>query len=189
MRGTDTSDPAADDLLILVDAGDNVVGHESKTACHDGDGKLHRAFSIFVFNGRGEVLLQQRSSRKRLWPGYWSNSCCSHPRKGEGVSEAASRRLHEELGLEIPLRHLYAFEYRVRFGNEGSEHELCSVFIGRSDAEVRTDPSEIAAIRWISPVDLDAEIEAAPKRLTPWFKMEWQRLGKEFSDEIAALGP
>ncbi|MEE8410320.1 MAG: isopentenyl-diphosphate Delta-isomerase [Myxococcota bacterium] len=181
---------ASTDLLILVDSSDNVIGHAAKAACHDGDGRLHRAFSIFIFNGRGELLLQQRSSHKRLWPGFWSNSCCSHPRQGERLDGAASRRLREELGLQASLRSLYAFEYQARFADAGSEHELCTVLVGRvggTGAWVTTDPDEIAACRWVSPEDLDREIAEMPDQLTPWLKIEWQRLRADFADVIAAL--
>ena len=85
--------------LILVDKYDNVLGYKSKAECHEGEGILHRAFSIFIFNDKNQLLLQKRSAKKLLWPLYWSNSCCSHPRKGENYETATHRRLKEELGL------------------------------------------------------------------------------------------
>jgi len=165
-----------DELLILVDEDDNEVGTLSKAACHDGDGVLHRAFSIFVFNRDGELLLQQRSAEKRLWGGYWSNSCCSHPRAGEVLEEALHRRLEQELGLDTELVHLFTFRYHARFGDAGSEREVCSVWVGRSDGPVRVNPHEIDAWRWIAPAELDAEIAADPGRFTPWFLEEWPRV-------------
>ena len=101
--------------LILVDSDDRVLGHDSKAACHDGAGVLHRAFSLFVFNGAGDLLLQQRSVGKRLWPGYWANSCCSHPRRGESMEQATQRRLQQELGMACDLRYLFKFEYHAHF--------------------------------------------------------------------------
>ena len=160
--------------LILVDAEDREIGFASKARCHDGAGILHRAFSVFVFNGAGELLLQRRSAGKRLWPLYWSNSCCSHPRRGETLEAAAERRLAEELGLNCELEFVYKFQYQAPFEEHGSEHELCSVLIGRSDDTPRINRNEIAEVRFIAPAALDAELAREPERFTPWFKMEWQ---------------
>lgn len=173
--------------LILVDADDREVGHASKADCHNDHGILHRAFSLFVFNEGGELLLQQRSLGKRLWPGYWSNSCCSHPRQGEDMREATQRRLQQELGLRCALRYLYKFEYQADYGGLGAEHELCSVYLGRSDAPVRANRNEVAAWRYVSPAGLDREIVGHPEHFTPWLKLEWQRLRRDFSDELAAV--
>jgi isopentenyl-diphosphate Delta-isomerase len=172
--------------LILVDAADRQVGTASKAACHDGAGMLHRAFSVFLFDARGRVLLQQRSREKRLWPLYWANSCCSHPRLGEPVYEAAVRRVREELALEAELEALYTFEYQARFGESGSEHELCHVLVGRAEGEVRVNPREIAAHRFISASELDGEL--ASDTLTPWLKLEWPRLRTEFAAKLRAFG-
>lgn len=172
--------------LILVDGDDREQGHLSKAACHDGAGMLHRAFSAFLFNAAGELLLQQRAETKRLWPGYWSNSCCSHPRRGESMATATGRRLSEELNLAADLRFVYKFEYRAPYGELGSEHELCHVFLGRIDDEVRANAEEIAAIRFISADALDAELSEHPERFTPWFKLEWDALTGEHSDLLGA---
>jgi len=170
--------------LILVDADDREIGFDSKAACHDGDGILHRAFSLFIVNGKGELLLQQRSPSKRLWGGYWSNSCCSHPREGETMDEAVQRRLFEELGIRCPLKFLYKFQYQARFGEAGSENELCWVYVGCCDQEPATNINEIAAVRYVAPEDLDRELADHPDRFTPWFKLEWERLRSEFDDEL-----
>jgi len=162
--------------LILVDEADCEIGSLSKTECHDGDGVLHRAFSIFVFNDRGELLLQRRSAEKRLWPLFWSNSCCSHPRQGESMADATSRRLHQELGIETELDHLFTFSYHTRYLELGSEHEMCWVYAGHSDDEPRFNTREIAEVRWISPVGLDREFATRPKVFTPWFEREWPRV-------------
>lgn len=170
--------------LILVDADDREVGHASKANAHAGRGILHRAFSLFVFNPAGELLLQQRAPGKPLWPGYWANSCCSHPRGGEDMDTATQRRLSEELGFACPLEFIYKFQYHAEFGDAGSETELCWVYVGRSDAPVHVNPTEIAAWRYVKPAALDREIADTPERFTPWLKMEWQRLRGEFVSRL-----
>jgi isopentenyl-diphosphate Delta-isomerase len=175
--------------LILVDEADREVGHLDKAQCHQGPGVLHRAFSLLIFNDQGELLLQQRAAAKRLWPLYWSNSCCSHPRRFETLDAAIHRRLHEELGLRCELRFLFKFQYQAQFDALGAEQELCSVFIGRAAGPVRINPSEILAWRWISPQDLQAEL-AGPDagKFTPWFVMEWERIWRDHRDDLSSIG-
>ena len=177
---------ADNDTLILVDEHDNELGYESKQKAHDGKGLLHRAFSILIFNSKGEMLLQQRSSQKRLWNGYWANACCSHPRKGEQMEDAIHRRLQEELGFDTQLKYLYKFTYQARSGG-GSEHELCSVFIGRHDGEIRPDPAEVSAIKWMPLHELSRDVAQHPESYTPWFKAELTEL-RRHSNELKALG-
>ena len=171
--------------LILVDADDKPIGYLPKADCHDGDGVLHRAFSLFVFNEDGEVLLQQRATEKRLWGGFWSNSCCSHPRKGESMDEAVHRRLHQELGCEAELKFVYKFRYQAKFGAAGSEHELCSVYVGRCLTPVRANSNEVASWEFVAPDRVDHMLETMPEQITPWFRMEWERLRGEFADQLA----
>ena len=181
--------PVSSECLILVDDADREVGHASRTRCHEGYGLLHRAFSLFIFNEEGELLIQQRAAGKRLWPLYWSNSCCSHPRRAESMDLAIHRRLHEELGLKCPLHFLFKFKYQAQFDGAGAEHELCSVFIGRSSAPaVRADRSELAAWRWIAPEALDVEMSAGTVRFTPWFIQEWARIRRDHLPAVRALG-
>jgi isopentenyl-diphosphate delta-isomerase len=165
-----------DELLILVDESDRVVGHLSKGACHDGEGVLHRAFSLFVFNRSGELLLQQRSPEKRLWPLFWSNSCCSHPREGETMDGAVQRRLRQELQISSELQFLYKFQYQASYGDVGSENEMCWVYVGVTDDEVWPNPNEVGDHRWVTPARLDDEMDATPDIFTPWFRMEWRRV-------------
>lgn len=174
-----------EELLVLVDAADNETGHMTKAECHDGDGVLHRAFSVFLFNGRGETLLQQRGADKRLWPLYWSNSCCSHPRQGESIGVATERRLQDELNVSASLEYVYKFSYQANFGEAGSENELCSVFLGRLDGEPRANATEIEEMRFVSVATLHDELAANPDVFTPWFKLEWQRLTGEFGETLA----
>ena len=172
--------------LILVDPDDQETGNLSKSECHDGDGILHRAFSVFLFNDQGELLLQQRSANKRLWPMFWTNTCCSHPRQGESLELATDRRLHQELGTSSALEFVYKFSYQARFNELGSENELCSVYLGRLQQPAVANDSEIAALRFLGADALDREIEADAERFTPWFKMEWQRLKEDFADCLSA---
>jgi isopentenyl-diphosphate delta-isomerase len=174
--------------LILVDQTDREVGHMSKAECHQGRGTLHRAFSLLIFNPAGELLLQQRSASKRLWPLYWSNSCCSHPRRSETMESATQRRLREELGLQCPLQFLYKFEYQAQFDEVGAEHELCSVYLGRTDQAVRPDQQEIQSWRWIAPKALTAAMSGSDSaKFTPWFKLEWRRVWREHRAALLAL--
>jgi len=172
------------DTLILVDEDDNEIGSCEKEAAHLGQGKLHRAFSVFLFNPEGKLLIQQRSPQKMLWGGYWANSCCSHPRLGESTEDAAYRRIQEELGVSSELRYLYKFVYHAEFGDVGSEHENCYVYAGQIDGEVNVDPDEISDWRFITPDELTAEIEANGERFSPWLKMEWAEIRANYLDEI-----
>lgn len=171
--------------LILVDADDNEIGHLAKAECHDGVGVLHRAFSLFLFNDNGELLLQQRSAPKRLWPGYWSNTCCSHPRRGETMQLATGRRLLDELNVEAALEFVYKFAYEAAFGDQGSENELCHVYLGKVKGEVRPNEHEVSSIRFISAATLDGELDARPEQFTPWFKLEWRALQDDYRSALA----
>jgi isopentenyl-diphosphate delta-isomerase len=173
--------------LILVDEKDREIGYASKAECHEGEGKLHRAFSNFIFNSKRELLLQKRGAQKRLWPLYWSNSCCSHPRKGETNDIATQRRLEEELGFSTPLRYLYKFQYHARYRDIGSEYEVCSVYIGHWDGPVYPNPNEIAEWRFVTIEELEEELENHPEHFSPWFKMEWKRIREEFLPDIEEL--
>ena len=170
--------------LILVDAEDNEIGYRSKADCHDGAGVLHRAFSLFLFNEKGELLMQQRAAQKRLWPGYWSNSCCSHPRRGESLPVATMRRLDDELNITAELEYVYHFSYEARFGEAGSENELCHVYLGHFDGEIRPNDSEIENVRLISASDLDDELVEQPLKFTPWFVQEWLALRNTYQDAL-----
>lgn len=176
-----------DEMLIVVDKNDNIIDYKDKVTCHRGEGILHRAFSIFIFNDAGEVLIQQRSDQKPLWPLFWSNSCCSHPRKGEDLENATTRRLAEELGISTPLKHLYTFQYHARYETVGSEHEVCAVYIGKSNGPVQVNPNEVAEWKFISINDLTSAMAKAPARYSPWFKMEWEQLMLAHMADIKAL--
>ena len=180
--------PMESELLILVDEADREIGYVDRARCHAGGGMLHRAFSLLIFNDQGELLLQQRAPSKQLWPLFWSNSCCSHPRRAESIESAARRRLREELGLSCPLHFLFKFQYQAQFDSVGAENELCSVFIGRASERVTVNPAEINAWRWVSPEALHAEM-ASPEQgnFTPWFRLEWERVWCEHRTAVLAL--
>ena len=184
---SDDAKQAGGEDLILVDASDRVVGYLDKERCHDGGGHLHRAFSIFLRDERGRVVLQQRSAGKRLWAGYWSNSVCSHPRRGESTAEAAQRRLLEELGVSLPLRFLFRFRYHASCADRGSEHELCSVYWGRLAGEpLRPDPGEIAGLRRLEPEALTQALRDDPEAFTPWLQLAWRRIREEHAALLEA---
>lgn len=171
--------------LILVDENDDEIGHLSKAECHDGDGILHRAFSLFLFDANGRLLLQQRAGSKRLWPGFWSNSCCSHPRRGESMRTATERRLGDELNVRAELEFVYKFSYQAGFGDEGAERELCHVFLGRIEGDAAPNRNEIERVRFVSRDELDADLVARPERFTPWFRMEWNALTTQHADTLS----
>ncbi len=165
-----------EDRLIVVNGKDEILRFLPRSKCHAGEGILHRAFSIHIINDQNQILLQRRSDRKQLWPLFWSNSCCSHPRAGEITIKAAERRLREELGITARLEFLYKFSYQARFDDTGSENEMCSVYLGRSNGPVLANASEVADWRFVDPEMLDTEIRDYPERFTPWFKMQWKEL-------------
>jgi isopentenyl-diphosphate delta-isomerase len=173
-----------EELLILVDEEDNIVGYENREKCHQGKGLLHRAFSIFIFNDHTQLLIQRRNAEKDLWPLHWSNSVCSHPRKKESYEEAAMRRLKEELGFETPLHLLFKFQYHARFKNIGSENEMCAVYIGKTNGVVRVNHMEIVEWKYIDLKKLNKNIAAQPHDYTPWFKMEWEQIQMHYHIDI-----
>ncbi len=177
-----------DEPLILVDSNDRQLGYLNKAACHNGFGRLHRAFSVFIFNEDSEVLLQKRATGKRLWPSHWSNSCCSHPRRGESMQRAVRRRVDEELGLAgsalRDLRFVYRFEYHEKFQDLGSEHELCSVFLANTDREPIVNTLEIDEWAWIDPRELSDRLAQQTETHTPWLKREWAELLAKYADKL-----
>jgi isopentenyl-diphosphate delta-isomerase len=170
-----------------VDKEDNAIGLKSKEKCHDADGILHRAFSIFIFNDKRELLIQKRSKFKRLWPLYWSNTCCSHPGANESYLEAAERRLKEEVGFTCRLKYLYKFRYKAKYLNKGSENEICAVLIGRSNQKRIHNPKEISDSKLISLAELREDIKENPEKYTPWFKIELKELFSSYKRELRKL--
>tara|TARA_Y100000766_G_scaffold285479_1_gene309270 strand:- start:2857 stop:3396 length:540 start_codon:yes stop_codon:yes gene_type:complete len=159
-----------EEQVILVDKKDNVIGKAGKLEAHQ-KGLLHRALSVFIFNSKGEILLQQRAANKYHTPNLWSNTACSHPRNNELLKYAAERRLKEEMGLECNLYYAFNFLYRTKFSNELIENELDHVFIGFSDEKPKPNPSEVKNYRYINSCDLIKEMNENPNIFTPWFKI------------------
>jgi len=159
--------------VVLVDPDDNVLGLMEKLQAHK-KGLLHRAFSVFIFNSHGEILLQQRSDSKYHSPSKWTNACCSHPRENESYKDAANRRVYEELGIKCPLEKKFHFIYKVKVEENLWEHELDHVFIGKYDGVYQINKEEVKDIRFINVEKLNIEIAQKPEIFTEWFKIIWK---------------
>ncbi|MCD6434547.1 MAG: isopentenyl-diphosphate Delta-isomerase [Candidatus Diapherotrites archaeon] len=157
------------EIITVVDEKDNVVGKAEKIEVHR-KGILHRAFSIFVFNSKKELLLQRRALHKYHSPGLWSNTCCGHPRFGEKLTNAVHRRLKEEFGFDCKLKEIFSFHYRAEFDNGLIENEIDHVFIGIADVVPKPNKNEIAEWKWISLDDLKKDIAENPEKYTFWFR-------------------
>ena len=156
--------------VILVDTSDQVLGTADKLLVHTGSGQLHRAFSVFVFNAQGEMLIQRRASEKYHFGGLWSNTVCSHPAPGEDLCAAAQGRLAYEMGLTLPLRQEFSFQYRAEDSKTNLvEHEIDHVFVGTTDATPKPNVKEVDAWGWIGSKDLARQLEHLPEAFTPWF--------------------
>ncbi|MBC7863312.1 MAG: isopentenyl-diphosphate Delta-isomerase [Bacteroidia bacterium] len=156
--------------VILVNERDEETGLMEKMEAHE-KGLLHRAFSVFVFNDKNEMLLQRRAMTKYHSAGLWTNACCSHPRPGEKNEEAANRRLLEEMGFSIPLQKKFSFIYKAELENKLTEHELDHVFSGIYNGDVKPDAEEVMEWAWKNVADIKEEIKIQPGQFTEWFKL------------------
>ncbi len=156
--------------VVLVNENDDVLGLMEKQQAHV-NGLLHRAFSVFLFNDRGEMLLQKRASTKYHSPNQWTNAVCSHPRVDESYLEGANRRLNEELGIEAELTEKFHFIYKADVGQNLWEHELDHVFVGNYEGNFQLNDEEVSEVRYISMENLDQEIKEHPEHFTEWFKI------------------
>jgi len=155
------------DQVILVDELDHEIGVMDKIEAHRGAGKLHRASSVFLFNGEGKLLIQQRSSKKIVGAGQWANNCCGNVRPGESYFDCAIRRLREELGIaDTKLNVVTKFVYQTQCNEEFSEYEMDTVFVGHYDGDMRPNPDEVSEVKWI---DFDDLLQQLP--LVPWVKI------------------
>ncbi|CAL2094383.1 isopentenyl-diphosphate Delta-isomerase [Tenacibaculum sp. 190524A05c] len=156
--------------VILVDEQDNEVGFMEKIEAHE-KAVLHRAFSVFVFNDNNELMLQQRAKSKYHSPLLWTNTCCSHQRKGESNISAGKRRLQEEMGFVCELEEVFSFIYKAPFDNGLTEHELDHVMIGRYNDEPVINPDEVESFKWMSLEAVKNDIAENPEEYTAWFKI------------------
>jgi len=161
-----------EEQVVLVTPQDDVLGVMAKQEAHIA-GLLHRAFSVFIFNERGEMLLQKRAACKYHSPNQWTNAVCSHPRMNEDYIDAAARRLQEELNISTELKPKFHFIYKADVGNGLWEHELDHVFIGEWNSEniIEPNPEEVSEVRFVTLEDLDQELEQQPQHFTEWFKI------------------
>jgi isopentenyl-diphosphate delta-isomerase len=159
-----------EEMVVLVDQNDQQIGVMEKMRAHE-SGKLHRAFSVFIFNSKGELLLQKRNSKKYHSGGLWSNTCCSHPRPDELVHHAATRRLNEEMGMESLLVPAFSFIYKSELDNNLTEHELDHVFFGYSNQLPVINLEEVEDFRYVDPYLLQHEINLNPSGYTTWLRI------------------
>jgi isopentenyl-diphosphate delta-isomerase len=158
------------DALILVDENDMETGTMEKLLVHQ-LGLLHRAFSVFIFNSKGELLLQQRADGKYHSAGLWTNTCCSHPRAGESIAQAIPRRLMEEMGIQCTTHFAFSFVYKTSFANGLTEHEFDHVYIGNADLVPNPNLLEVQSWKYCSLENLEAAIDLHPKMYTEWMKI------------------
>jgi len=173
-----------EEILLVVNENDEVIGRETREKCHAGEGLLHRAITVFLFNNKGELLITQRSAFKTLWPGGWDTSCSTHVYEGETSVQAGERRLLQELGITSTLKHLLTFHYQVRFNERSSENEMCALLVGAYDGVVSPNAQEVSGYRWI---DINHPPIRANRRMdfqgsneddhgyTPWLKIALQK--------------
>jgi isopentenyl-diphosphate delta-isomerase len=171
-----------DEPLILVDESNRTVGTAGKTAVHRA-GLLHRAFSIFIVDARGRIVLQQRSRKKYHSAGLWANSCCGHPRPGERTLAAAHRRLNEELGITSPLSFGFYSRYQTDLDRGMQENEFVYVYFGALIAPPRPDPAEVSAVELASPAEINRRIKQQPNSFTYWLRHYMQN----HSSDVARL--
>lgn len=174
----------AEDPLTLVDEEGRTLGSATLADMHRPPGKLHRAFSAYLFDADDRLLVHQRHSSKALWGSFWSNSCCSHPYDGEAIDAAAVRRVRQELGPDLPLYEMFSYVYRAEFLHLGVEHEFVHVFAGRVDpAVISPAEKEVEEIRWLDAEGVDSLI-AGEDQTTPWFEMAWPRVRAAFANHL-----
>ncbi|MFV8224679.1 isopentenyl-diphosphate Delta-isomerase [Christiangramia aquimixticola] len=164
----------AQEKVILVNENDEQIGLMEKIEAHE-KALLHRAFSVFVFNEKNELMIQQRAHSKYHSPGLWTNTCCSHQREGESNIEAGKRRLEEEMGFTTALKDTISFIYKAPFDNGLTEHEYDHILVGNFDGEPNLNPDEVAAWKWMSLEDIHNDMRENPDIYTAWFKIIFEK--------------
>ncbi|MCC7318590.1 MAG: isopentenyl-diphosphate Delta-isomerase [Bacteroidales bacterium] len=177
-----TSSTIEKEFVVLVDANDNDIGTMEKMEAHE-KAVLHRAFSIFIFNTKGEMLIHQRAFSKYHTPGLWTNACCSHPRLGETLQQATSRRLREEMGMEADIKKIFDFVYKADVGQGLIEHEFDHVFVGTTDVLPNINREEVETYSYIKMDDLRNDINMHPEKYTVWFKIAFDRVEEYFQNK------
>ena len=170
-----------EELVVLVDKNYNQIGLMPKMEAHE-KAVLHRAFSVFTFNNKGELLLQQRAAHKYHSPLLWTNTCCSHQREGETNIEAGKRRLQEEMGFTTELKEVFSFIYKAPFENGLTEHELDHVMVGDFDGEPNINKDEVESYKWMLLEDVKNDIENNPEIYTEWFKIIFKESYKKLKN-------
>lgn len=166
------------EYVILVNENDEETGIMEKMEAHE-KALLHRAFSVFIFNDKNEMLLQKRAQKKYHSGGLWTNACCSHPRPGESIDAAAERRLKEELGFNTTLKKRFSFIYKAAFDNGLTEHEYDHVLTGTYNGSIQPDLNEAEDYLYISLSKIDEELNTQPQKFTTWFRIAYPQL-KEY---------
>jgi isopentenyl-diphosphate delta-isomerase len=167
--------------VILVDSRDRELGVMEKIEAHR-LGVLHRALSIFIFNSKGELLMHRRAMGKYHSSGLWTNTCCSHPRPNEKVEDAATRRLKEEMGIQVSMKEIFSFVYKADLGNGIFEHEFDHVFIGKSDEFPFPNKSEVSEWKWMSIENISNEIDNHPNDFTIWFQLIFKDVARVYRE-------
>lgn len=172
--------------VILVNEFDVQIGLMPKMEAHE-KALLHRAFSVFIMNDKGETMIQQRAGHKYHSPLLWTNTCCSHQREGESNIQAGKRRLNEEMGFETELKELFSFIYKAPFDNGLTEHELDHVMIGHYNEEPNINPEEVASWKWVAPFEIKQDMVASPEKYTAWFKIIFDKFYNHISQYNSAI--
>ena len=171
-----------EELVVLVDEKDNEIGLMPKMEAHE-KAVLHRAFSVFILNNDGELMLQQRAASKYHSPLLWTNTCCSHQRHGEGSIDASKRRLQEEMGFVTEIEELFTFIYKAPFDNGLTEHELDHVLLGYFNDEPALNRDEVEAWKWASLETIEKDMEQRPEDYTAWFKIVFPQFKKHVNED------
>ncbi len=174
------------EFVILVNSQDEEIGTMPKMEAHE-KAVLHRAFSIFIMNSKGETMLQQRAAHKYHSPLLWTNTCCSHQRLGESNIQAGTRRLQEEMGFITPLKELFSFTYKAAFDNGLTEHELDHVMMGEYENNPVINTEEVADWKWMKPIDIKKDIKENPGEYTAWFKIIFEKFYEHLMINIQKL--
>ena len=169
-----------EEKVILVNERDEPLGTMEKMEAHE-KALLHRAFSVFVFNDKGETMIQQRALHKYHSPGLWTNTCCSHQREGESNLEAGKRRLREEMGFSTDLKEVFSFIYKAPFDNGLTEHEFDHVMVGKFNGTPDINPDEVASWKWMSLEDIKEDMQNDPEKYTAWFRIIFEKFYNHIS--------